>query len=96
MTRLQRVLFWFGFQRLKAFRRWVGGRWVLHCPYGVRHGLACVFRWEPDPVVSFEVVATELYPEYVFPRASITSTRLAGAADGGHDDQAQEEARLRL
>lgn len=96
MTRGQRVLYWLGFRRLKAFRRWVGGRWVLHCPYAGHYGRSCILRWEHDPIVSFEVVATELWSRYEFPRASITSTRLAGAAGGGHDDQAQEEARLRL
>lgn len=96
MTRVQRALRWLGFWRLQAFRRWVGGRWVLHCPYPVHLGQQCILRWVHDPeepFLSADLVAVE---EWRLPRASITSARLAGAAVGGHDAQATEETRLRV
>jgi hypothetical protein len=102
VTRTQRALFWLGLGRLQVFRRWVGGRWAQTCPYTGHYGSACVLRWQYDPDAKIRmdeddrVVAVEQWGRIELPRASITSARLAGAAGGGHDDQAQEEARLRL
>lgn len=66
MTRIQRVLRFFGFWRFRFYRRWVGGRWAERYIEPTVHssGQSCL-RWEQDNAAGFNDVtyAIEQWPK---------------------------------
>jgi hypothetical protein len=66
MTRLQRMLYWFGAGQRRWFRRWVGGRWVKRLKW-LTPCASHTFQMEWHPFRG--VVGIEQWPSEELPRA---------------------------
>lgn len=82
MTRLQRVLGFFGLVRFRFYRRWVGGRWAERYIEPTVHSFKkCSVRWEQDSAARFDDVtyAIEQWPKDENPKKPKKPTELPRA-----------------